>query len=51
MCVCVGHKDDESQAMGGHVDLPVAVSVMKRFEFLFDESVSSDVQVASDDVR
>ena len=32
---------------GGHV---VAVSVMKRFEFLF-KSVCSDVQVASDDVR
>ena len=35
---------------GGHVDLRVAVSVIKRFEFLF-ESVCSDVQVASDDVR
>ena len=35
---------------GGHVDLSVAVSVIKRFEFLF-ESVCSDVQVASDDVR
>ena len=35
---------------GGHVDLRVAISVMKRFEFLF-ESVCSDVQVASDDVR
>jgi len=35
---------------GGHVDLRVAVSVMKRFEFLF-ESVCSDVLVASDDVR
>ena len=35
---------------GGHVDLRVAVSVIKRFEFLF-ESVRSDVQVASDDVR
>ena len=30
---------------GGHVDLRVAVSVIKRFEFLFD------VQVANDDVR
>jgi len=35
---------------GGHVDLRVAVSVIKRFEFLF-ESICSDVQVASDDVR
>jgi len=35
---------------GGHVDLRVAVSVIKCFEFLF-ESVCSDVQVASDDVR
>ena len=35
---------------GGHVDLRVAVSLIKRFEFLF-ESVCSDVQVASDDVR
>ena len=35
---------------GGHVDLWVAVSVIERFEFLF-ESVCSDVQVASDDVR
>ena len=35
---------------GGHVDLRVAVSVIKRFEFLF-ESVCNDVQVASDDVR
>ena len=35
---------------GGHVVLRVAVSVIKRFEFLF-ESVCSDVQVASDDVR
>jgi len=35
---------------GDHVDLWVAVSVIKRFEFLF-ESVCSDVQVASDDVR
>ena len=34
----------------GHVDLRVAVSVMKRFEFLF-KSACSDVQVASDDVR
>jgi len=34
----------------GHVDPRVAVSVIKRFEFLF-ESVCSDVQVASDDVR
>jgi len=34
----------------GHVDLRVAVSIIKRFEFLF-ESVCSDVQVASDDVR
>ena len=32
------------------MDLWVAVSVIKRFEFLF-ESVCSDVQVASDDVR
>jgi len=46
---CVGHKDDESQA-GCYVYLRVAVSVMKRFEFLF-ESVCNDVQVASDDVR
>ena len=30
---------------GGHVDLRVAVSVIKLFEFLFD------VQVANDDVR
>jgi len=35
---------------GSHMDLRVAVSVIKRFEFLF-ESVCSDVQVASDDVR
>ena len=35
---------------GGHGDLRVAGSVIKRFEFLF-ESVRSDVQVASDDVR
>jgi len=35
---------------GGHVDLRVAVSVIKRFEFLF-ESVCIDVQVASDDLR
>jgi len=35
---------------GGHVDLRAAVSVIKRFEFLF-ESVCNDVQVASDDVR
>jgi len=35
---------------GGHVDLRVAVSVIKRFEFLF-ESVCNDVQVAGDDVR
>ena len=35
---------------GGHVDLRVAVSVIKRSELLF-ESVRSDVQVASDDVR
>ena len=35
---------------GGHVDLRVAVSVMKRSEFLF-ESVCNDVQVASDEVR
>jgi len=35
---------------GGHLDLRVAVSVIKRFEFLF-ESVCSDVHVASDDVR
>jgi len=33
---------------GGHVDLRVAVSVIKRFEFI-SESVCSDVQVASDD--
>ena len=30
---------------GGHVALRLAVSVIKRFEFLF-ESVCSDVQVA-----
>ena len=35
---------------GGHVDLRVAVSLIKRFEFLF-ESVCSDVEVAGDDVR
>ena len=35
---------------GGHVDLRVAVSITKRFEFLF-KSVCGDVQVASDDVR
>jgi len=35
---------------GGHVELRVAVSVIKRFELLF-ENVCSDVQVASDDVR
>jgi len=44
---CVGHKADESQARG-HVDLRIAVSVVKRFKFLF-ESICSDVQVASDD--
>ena len=33
-----------------HVDLRVAIIVIKRFEFLF-KSVCSDVQVASDDVR
>jgi len=32
------------------VDLRVTVSVIKRFEFLF-ERVCSDVQVARDDVR
>jgi len=46
---CVGHKADESQARG-HVDLRVAVSVIKRFKYL-SESICSDVQVASDDVR
>jgi len=46
---CVGHKADELQVRG-HVDLQVAVSVIKRFKFLF-ESICSDVQVASDDVR
>ena len=35
---------------GGHVELRVAVSVIKRFELLF-ENVCSDVQFASDDVR
>ena len=35
---------------GGHVDLRVAVSVTKRFGFLF-KSVCSDIQVASDVVR
>jgi len=35
---------------GGHVDLRVAVSVIKRFEFL-SAGGCSDVQVASDDVR
>jgi len=35
---------------GGHVELRVVVSVIKFFEFLF-ESVCSDIQVASDDVR
>jgi len=35
---------------GGHTDLRVAVSVIKSFEFVL-ESVCSDVQVASDDVR
>ena len=35
---------------GGHVDLRVAVSVIKRFEFLSAVGCS-DVQVASDDVR
>jgi len=39
-----------NRGRGGHVDLQVAVMVMKRFEFLF-ESVCSDVQVASEDVR
>ena len=38
------------ECAGGHVDLRVAVSVIKRSELLF-ESVRSDVQVASDDVR
>jgi len=42
-------KDDESQA-GCHVDLRVAVIVIKRFEFL-SESVCNDVQVASHDER
>jgi len=32
---------------GGHVDLRVAISLIKRSEFLF-ESVCSDVQVVSD---
>ena len=32
------------------MDLPLAVSVIKRFEFLF-ESFCSDVQAASDDAR
>jgi len=32
------------------VDLRVAVSVIKGFEFLF-ESICSDVQVVGDDVR
>ena len=39
-----------NRSRSGHVDLQVAVSVIKRFEFLF-ESVCSDVQVASDDVK
>jgi len=43
------HKADESQARG-NVDLRVAVSVIKRLKFFF-ESICSDVQVASDDVR
>ena len=28
---CAGHKDDESQALGSHADLRLAVSVIKRF--------------------
>ena len=39
-----------NRGRGGHVDLRVAVSVIKRSEFLF-EGVYSDVQVASDGVR
>ena len=35
---------------GGHVDLRVAVSVIKRFELHF-ESVCSDIQVVSDHRR
>jgi len=35
---------------GGHVGLRAAVGVIKRSEFLV-ESVCSDVQLASDDVR
>jgi len=35
---------------GGHVDLRVAASVIKRLEFL-SAGVCGDVQVASDDVR
>ena len=35
---------------GGHVDLRVAVSVIKRFEFL-SESACGDFQVGSNDVR
>jgi len=38
---------DPGDALRPHI---VAVSVIKRFELLF-ESVCSDVQVASDDVR
>jgi len=34
----------------GHMDLRVAVGVIKRFEFLF-ESACSDVHVDDDDVR
>jgi len=35
---------------GGHVDLRVAVSVIKGFEFLF-ESICVDVQIVGDNVR
>jgi len=35
---------------GGHINLQVAVSVIKGFEFLF-ESICSDVQVVGDNVR
>ena len=38
---CAGHKDDESQAVGGRADLRLAVGVIKRFWFL-SKSVCSD---------
>ena len=46
----VSVKRMKNRRRGSHVHQRVAVSAIKRFEFLF-ESVCSDVQVASDDAR